>query len=110
LLDHRRWTKLNLIAAPINDTLRYGKVMVVVLYSLPSKPMSARRFAAGACVHWGLRNRVHGESAAARVSRGQADGSLRTLRRTALSLVKNNAAKQLGVKNERITANCNDDY
>ncbi|HEX3999545.1 MAG TPA: ISAs1 family transposase, partial [Pirellulales bacterium] len=65
--------------------------------------------------HWGIENRLHwqldvtfGEDQS-RVRRGHADANLSILRRTALSLLKNNS-KKLGVKNKRLSAGWNENY
>ena len=66
--------------------------------------------------HWAIENKLHwaldvsfGEDQS-RIRRGHADANFSILRRTALSLVKNNASKKLGVKNKRLTAAWNEDY
>jgi hypothetical protein len=45
-----------------------------------------------------------------RQRRGNADTNFSTLRRTALSLLKNNHALKIGVKNKRLAAGWDDDY
>jgi hypothetical protein len=45
-----------------------------------------------------------------RSHRGHADANFSIPRRTTLSLVKNNASKELGLRNKRLTAAWNDDY
>ncbi len=116
LPDRSRWTKLVAIGMVISDTLRGGKASLEIRYYILSKMMSARRFAAAVRGHWGIENRLHwqldvtfGEDQS-RIRRGHADANFSTLRRTALSLVKNNSSKKLGVKNKRLTAAWNEDY
>ncbi len=41
---------------------------------------------------------------------GHADANLSLLRRTALSLLKNNQSRQCGIKNKRLCAGWDDDY
>ena len=45
-----------------------------------------------------------------RIRKGHADANFSLLRRTALSLLKNNSSKKVGIKNKRLLAACNDDY
>lgn len=116
LPDRGRWTKLMAIGMVISDTLRGGKASLEIRYYILSKMMSARRFAATVRGHWGIENRLHwqldvtfGEDQS-RIRRGHADANFSILRRTALSMLKNNASKKLGVKNKRLTAAWNEDY
>jgi predicted transposase YbfD/YdcC len=116
LPDRGRWTKLMAIGMVISDTLRGGKASLEIRYYILSKMMSARRFAAAVRGHWGIENRLHwqldvtfGEDQS-RIRRGHADANFSILRRTALSMIKNNQSKKLGVKNKRLTAAWNEDY
>lgn len=116
LPDRSRWTKLMAIGMVVSDTLRGGKASLEIRYYILSKMMSARRFAAAVRGHWGIENRLHwqldvtfGEDQS-RIRRGHADANFSILRRTALSMLKNNSSKKLGVKNKRLTAAWNDDY
>jgi hypothetical protein len=45
-----------------------------------------------------------------RLRRGHADANFSILRRTALSLLKNNQTAKVGVKNKRLTAGWDDAY
>ncbi len=85
-------------------------------YYILSKKLSARRFAAAVRGHWGIENSLHwqldvtfGEDQC-RVRQGHADANLSLLRRTALSLLKNNQSRQCGIKNKRLCAGWDDDY
>jgi predicted transposase YbfD/YdcC len=116
LPDRSRWAQLKAIGMTINDTLRDGQPSLEVRYYILSKKLSARQFAAAVRGHWGIENRLHwqldvtfGEDQS-RVRRGHADANLSILRRTALSLIKNNHSYKLGVKNKRLTAGWNEDY
>jgi predicted transposase YbfD/YdcC len=116
LPDRHRWTKLMAIGMVISDTLRGGKASLEIRYYILSKMMSARRFAAAVRGHWGIENRLHwqldvtfGEDQS-RIRKGHADANFSILRRTALSLLKNNHSYKLGVKNKRLTAAWSDDY
>lgn len=116
LPDRGRWTKLMAIGMVISDTLRGGKASLEIRYYILSKMMSARRFATAVRGHWGIENRLHwqldvtfGEDQS-RIRRGHADANFSILRRTALSMIKNNHSKKLGVKNKRLTAAWSEDY
>ena len=116
LPDRHRWPKLKAIGMAISDTLRGDKVSLEVRYYILSKNMSARRFAAAVRGHWAIENRLHwqldvtfGEDQS-RIRVGHADANFSILRRTALSLLKNNHSYNLGIKNKRLTAAWNDDY
>lgn len=116
LPDQGRWTKLMAIGMVISDTLRGGKASLEIRYYILSKMMSARRFGAAVRGHWGIENRLHwqldvtfGEDQS-RIRLGHADANFSILRRTALSMIKNNQSKKLGVKNKRLTAAWNEDY
>ena len=81
-----------------------------------NKKLSGRRFAKAVRGHWGIENKLHwqldvtfGEDQS-RIRRGHADANFSILRRTALSLLKNNQTYRLGVKNKRLTAAWNEDY
>jgi len=66
--------------------------------------------------HWSIENSLHwqldvtfGEDQS-RLRRGHADANFSILRRTALSLLKNNKTLNVGVKNKRLTAAWDDSY
>jgi predicted transposase YbfD/YdcC len=116
LPDRRRWNGLKRIGMAISDTIRDGKPAGDVRYYLLSKRMSARSFAAAVRGHWGIENRLHwqldvtfGEDRC-RIRKGHADANFSILRRTALSLLKNETTEKVGVKNKRLTAAWNEDY
>lgn len=116
LPDRARWPHLKAIGMTINDTLRDGKTTLEIRYYILSKKLSARRFATAVRGHWGIENRLHwqldvtfGEDQS-RVRRGHADANLSILRRTALSLLKNNHSKKVGIKNKRLCAGWDENY
>ena len=85
-------------------------------YYIMSRKLSAKQFAAAVRGHWSIENSLHwqldvtfGEDQS-RVRRGHADANFSILRRTALSLLKNNKTLNVGVKNRRLTAGWDDDY
>jgi len=116
LPDRSRWKGLKRIGMAISDTVRGGKACDDVRYSILSKRMSARRFGAAVRGHWGIENSLHwqldvsfGEDRS-RVRKGHADANLSLVRRTALSLLRNERSQKVGVKTKRLTAGWNDDY
>jgi len=116
LPDRARWKGLKRIGMAISDTVRGGKACDDVRYYILSKRMSARRFGAAVRGHWGIENSLHwqldvsfGEDRS-RVRKGHADANLSLVRRTALSLLRNERSQRVGVKAKRLTAGWNDDY
>jgi predicted transposase YbfD/YdcC len=100
----------------MTDTLRDGRHTLETRYYILSRKLSAKQFATAVREHWSIENKLHwqldvtfGEDQS-RIRKGHADANFSILRRTALSLLKNNHAKKLGVKNKRLSAGWNDDY
>ena len=66
--------------------------------------------------HWSIENRLHWQldvtfqEDQCRIRQGHADANFSILRRTALSLLKNNHTLKVGIKNKRLTAGWDDDY
>jgi predicted transposase YbfD/YdcC len=116
LADRHRWPKLTAIGLAINETLRNGKVCRELRYYILSKQLSAKRFAAAVRSHWSIENRLHWQldvtfqEDQSRLRRGHADANFSILRRTALSLLKNNHTLKVGVKNKRLAAGWDDSY
>ena len=81
-----------------------------------SKYLSARKFAQAVRDHWSIENRLHWQldvtfqEDQCRLRKGNADANFSTLRRTALSLLKNNHSQKVGVKNKRLLAALDDNY
>ena len=116
LPDRKRWPRLAAIGWTINDTVRDGKRCHEMRYYIMSRKLSAKQFAAAVRGHWSIENRLHwqldvtfGEDQS-RLRRGHANANFSILRRTALSLLKNNQAIKVGVKNKRLTAGWDDAY
>lgn len=116
LPDRQRWPGLKAIGWTISETLRDGKRCYEMRYYIMSRKLSAKQFAAAVRGHWSIENSLHwqldvtfGEDQS-RVRRGHADANFSILRRTALSLLKNNKTLNVGVKNRRLTAAWDDDY
>jgi predicted transposase YbfD/YdcC len=115
LPDRERWKGLKRIGVAISDTVRGGKPADDVRYYILSKRMSARSFGAAVRGHWGIESMhwqldvTFGEDYC-RTRKGRADANFSILRRTALSLLKNEKTEKVGAKNKRLTAAWNDNY
>lgn len=114
--DRRRWPQLRAIGMAVNNTVRDGKECIEFRYYILSTFLSARRFAEAVRSHWSIENRLHWQldvtfqEDQSRIRKGHADANFSNLRRTALSLLKNNHTKKIGVKNKRLIAACDEDY
>jgi predicted transposase YbfD/YdcC len=116
LHDAVRWKGLKRIGLTINETLRGEKPTMEVRYYILSRKLTAKRFAAAVRGPWSIENSLHwqldvtfGEDKS-RVRQGYADTNCSLLRRTALSLLKNEKTAKVGVKNKRLMAGWNDAY
>ena len=116
LPDASRWAGLKRIGVAISDTVRGGQPCDEVRYYIMSKAMNARSFGAAVRSHWGIENSLHwqldmsfGEDRS-RVRKDHADANMGALRRAALSLLKNEHGKKVGIKNKRLIAAWNVDY
>jgi len=116
LPDRERWSKLRAIGLAVNNTVRDGKECIEMRYYILSVFPSARRFAEAVRSHWAIENRLHWQldvtfqEDQSRIRKGHADANFSSLRRTALSLLKNNHTKKIGVKNKRLAAALNEAY
>jgi predicted transposase YbfD/YdcC len=116
LPDQERWRKLRAIGLAINNTIRNGKECIEYRYYILSTFPSAQRFAEAVRSHWSIENRLHWQldvtfqEDQCRIRKGHADANFSSLRRTALSLLKNNRTKKVGVKNKRLVAALSDNY
>lgn len=116
LPDRDRWPHLKAIGMAISDTVRSGKPCHDVRFYILSRQLSAKRFGSTVRSHWSIENRLHWQldvtfqEDQCRVRQGHADANLSSLRRTALSLLKNNHSQKLGIKNKRLAAAWNNTY
>jgi predicted transposase YbfD/YdcC len=116
LPDRDRWPKLAAIGVAFSDTVRGGKSCDDVRYYILSRRLSGRRFGAAVRSHWTIENRLHWQldvtfqEDQCRVRKGHADANLSILRRTALSLLKNNTTLKVGIRNRRLAAAWDDSY
>jgi len=115
-VDRHRWPGLAAIGMGVNETQRDGKWTFETRYYILSKKLTARQFAKAVRSHWSIENNLHWQldvtfrEDQCRLRRGNADANFSTLRRAALSLLKNNHALKIGVKNKRLAAGWDDEY
>lgn len=116
IADQARWPKLKAIGMAVNETLRDGKLTRELRYYILSKPLTARAFGEAVRSHWAIENRCHWQldvtfqEDQCRLRKGHADANFSSLRRTALSLLKNNHSRRVGIKNKRLIAGWDEDY
>jgi len=116
LPDRSRWANLKAIGMSINTTIRDGKTKKEVRYYILNKSISASRFAVAVRTHWGIENSLHWQldvtfqEDKCRIRKGHADANFSSLRRTALSLLKNESTAKVGIKNKRLTAGWDEAY
>jgi predicted transposase YbfD/YdcC len=116
LPDRSRWPKLRTIGMALSHTQRDGKDGTEIRYYILSKYLSGRRFAQAVRDHWSIENRLHWQldvtfqEDQCRLRKGHADTNFSILRRTALSLLKNNSTLKVGIKNKRLTAAWDETY
>lgn len=116
LPDATRWPKLKAIGIAISETVRDGKTSSEVRYYILSKYLSGRKFAEAVRAHWSIENRLHwqldvtfGEDQC-RIRQGHADANFSILRRTVLSMLKNETTAKVGVKNKRLKCGWDEAY
>lgn len=116
LPDRTRWPKLAAIGMVFVCALRDGKEHMECRYYILSKYLSAKRFAQAVRDHWSIENRLHWQldvtfqEDQCRIRKDNADANFSALRRTALSLLKNNHSEKIGIKNKRLLAALDDGY
>jgi predicted transposase YbfD/YdcC len=116
LPDASRWPKLAAIGMVFSCVMRDGVEHLAYRQYILSKYLSAKKFAQAVRDHWSIENRLHWQldvtfqEDQCRIRKGNADANFSTLRRTALSLLKNNHSKKVGVKNKRLLAALDEDY
>lgn len=116
LPDRDRWPNLKAIGMTVNSVIRDNKNTCEIRFYILSLYLSARRFAEAVRTHWSIENCLHWQldvtfaEDQSRIRKGHADANFSALRRTALSLLKNNTTAKVGVKNKRLLAACDDNY
>lgn len=116
LPDRQRWPKLQAIGVAICNSHRDGRDHTEVRYYILSKFVSGKRFGEAVRSHWGIENHLHWQldvtfqEDQSRLRKNHADRNFSILRRTALSMLKNEPTAKVGVKNKRLTAGWDEDY
>jgi len=116
LPDGARWPKLAAIGMVFVCAIRDGVEQMECRHYILSKYLSAKRFAKAVRDHWSIENRLHWQldvtfqEDQSGIRKGNADANFSIMRRTALSLLKNNHSKKVGIKNRRLLAALDDDY
>jgi len=116
LPDLARWKQLKAIGLAIHETEEDGKIHSEVRHFILSKNLTGRKFGEAVRGHWSIENRLHWQldvtfqEDQCRLRKGAADANFSILRRTALSLLKNNKTHKVGVKNKRLLAACDEAY
>jgi len=116
LPDRSRWPKLKAIGIAISNTQRDGKDCHEVRYYILSRYLSGRRFGKAVRDHWAIENRLHWQldvtyqEDQSRIRKGHADANFSILRRTTLSLLKNESTLKVGIKNKRLAAAWDEAY
>jgi len=116
LPDRDRWPGLKAIGMVVSNTIRDGQECVNTRYYILSKKLTAKKFAAVVKGHWAIENELHWQlddtfrEDHCRIRKGNADANFSILRRTALTLLKNEKTAKLGVKNKRLSAGWNEEY
>jgi predicted transposase YbfD/YdcC len=114
--EMKRWAGLKAIGMTTNVTWRDGEERTETRYYILSKYLSAKRFAEAVRSHWSIENNLHWQldvtfrEDQCRVRKDHADENLSILRRTALSLLKNEKTAKVGVKNKRLKAGWDQSY
>jgi predicted transposase YbfD/YdcC len=107
---------LKAIGVAINVTRRDGRLITENRYYILSKFVAASRFADAVRSHWAIENRLHWQldvtfqEDQCRIRKGHADANFSILRRSALSLLKNETTLNIGIKNKRLTAGWDESY
>ena len=116
LPDGSRWAELKAIGFALSETERDGKLCHEIRYYILSKYLSGRGFAEAVRDHWGIENRLHWQldvtfqEDQCRIRKGHADANFSILRRTALSLLKNESTLKVGIKNKRLASAWDETY
>lgn len=116
LPDQDRWKGLKAIGAVVSISQRNGREHTEVRNYTLSQYLSGPDFANAVVTHWGIENNLHwqldvtfGEDQC-RLRKRLSDANFSILRRTTLSLLKNEQTAKVGIKNKRLMAGWNEDY
>jgi predicted transposase YbfD/YdcC len=116
LPDAKRWPHLKAIGLALTEVTRNGQTQGEVRYYILSRKLAVKKFAAAVRGHWSIENSLHWQldvsfqEDQSRIRKRHADANFSILRRTALSMLKNNRSRKIGVKNKRLSAGWDDSY
>jgi len=116
LPDSDRWPELKAIGMVISKTESDGMECVNIRYSILSRQMPVKKFAAIVKGRWAIESELHWQLDGTaredhcRIRKGNADANFSILRRIALMLLKNEKTAKLGVKHKQLSARWDDDY
>jgi len=111
-----KWTKLTSFGMVESEREIDGRITVDTRYFISSLSCDAKRFAAAARGHWAVENSLHWSLDIAfreddsRVRSGHAPANLATMRRLALSLIKQDTHRKIGIKASRKRAGWDMEY
>ena len=114
--EANRWKNLRALGIAISNTERNGKLSTEVRYYILDKYVSAKRFGGFVRGHWSIENNLHwqldvtfGEDAS-RIRKANGAANMSILRRTALSMLKNETSFKRGIKVKRVSAALDETY
>jgi len=116
LPDLDRWPNLKAIGIATHSSIRDGKDTHEVRYYILSKYLAGKKFAKAVRQHWSIENNLHWQldvtfnEDQCRIRKGHADANFSILRRTALSMLKNEKTAKVGIKNKRLQAGWDESY
>jgi len=114
--EKNKWAKLTSFGMIESKREVDGNITVETRYFISSLPSNAKRFAAAARGHWAVENSLHWSLDIAfreddsRVRSGHAPANLATIRRLALSLIKQDPNRKIGIKASRKRAGWDLEY
>jgi predicted transposase YbfD/YdcC len=114
--EKSKWKKLTTFAMVESIREIGDKTNPETRYFISSLPCDAKRFAEAAREHWGVENGLHWcldisfREDDSRVRNGHAPENLAIIRRFALSLIKKDSQRKIGVKASRKRAGWSNDY
>lgn len=114
--DAARWPDLTSLGLAIRERQCGDQATLESHFYILSRALAAREFAAAVRGHWGIENRLHwqldvtfGEDAS-RIRKKHGARNFSTLRRTALSLLKQETTCKTGIAIKRQNAGWDDEY
>jgi predicted transposase YbfD/YdcC len=111
-----RWPNLKAIDMAVNKTLRDGKQTQETRFYILSELLTARKFGATVRSHWTIENNCHWQldvtfqEDQSWIRKGHADANFSVMRRMAISMLKNNHRRKVGIKNKRLIAALDEQY